>query len=82
MNCHAKIVPGENCTWRCTQNCTARYNFGCEKCTDLAKSVPGSQKGPLAIKDVGLSVLLCSICAILKKKTRSLEITVVYSWCM
>ena len=39
--CHAKIIPGENCTWR--------YNFDCEKCTDLAKSVPGSEKGPLAI---------------------------------
>ena len=32
--CHAKIVPGENCTGRYTfrnQNCTARYNFSCEK---------------------------------------------------
>ena len=50
--CHAKIAPGENCTGRYNfrnQNCTARYNFGCEKCTGLAKSVPGSEKGPLAI---------------------------------
>ena len=30
--------------------------------TGLAKSVPGSENGPLAIKDVGLSVLLCLIC--------------------
>ena len=50
--CHAKIVPGENCTGQynfCKQNCTAQYNFGCEKCTGLAKSVRGSEKGPLAI---------------------------------
>ena len=40
-SCHAKIVPGENST--------AQYNFGCEKCTGLAKSVPDSEKGPLAI---------------------------------
>ena len=39
-------VSRKNCTGR---NCTARYNFGCEKCTGLAKSVPGSEKGPLAI---------------------------------
>ena len=50
--CHAKIVPGEKCTGRYTfrnQNCTARYNFSCEKCTGLAKSVPGSEKVPLAL---------------------------------
>ena len=50
--CHAKIVPGENCTARYNfrnQNCTGRYNFGCDKCTGLAKSAPGSEKGQLAI---------------------------------
>ena len=35
-----------------TKNCTARYNFGCEKCTGLAKSIPGSENRPLAIYDV------------------------------
>ena len=33
----------------CNQYCIGRYNFGCKKCTGLAKSVPGSEKGPLAI---------------------------------
>ena len=32
------------------QNCTARYNFSCEKCTGLAKSVPGREKVPLALR--------------------------------
>ena len=52
MDCHAKIVPGENCTTRynfCNQYCTGWYNFGCEKCTGLAKSISGSEKGPLAL---------------------------------
>ena len=31
--CDAKILPGENCT--------TLYNFRCEKCTGLAKSVLG-----------------------------------------
>ena len=51
--CHAKIVPGKNCTGRYTfrnQNCTARYNFSCEKCTGLANSVPGREKVPLALR--------------------------------
>ena len=36
--CHAKIVPGENCTAGynfCNQNCTGRYNFCCEKCAGV-----------------------------------------------
>ena len=57
-SCHAKIVPGENCTGRYNfrnQNCTAvqfwlrKVYRPCEKFTGLAKSVPGSEKGPLAI---------------------------------
>ena len=51
-DCNAKIVPGKNYTARynfCNQNCAARYSFGCEKCTNLAKSVSGSEKGSLAI---------------------------------
>ena len=41
------------------------------------KSVPGSEKGPLAILDVGLSVPLCLICAIhslLKSKLDHLKL--------
>ena len=72
------------------KNCTGRklyrpVQFGCEKCTGLAKSVQGSEKGPLAILDVGIK---CSAMFIMcytqftEIKTRSLEITAVYSWCM
>ena len=64
----------KNCTGRIlywavnfrNQNCTARYNFGCEMSNGLAKSVPGMDKGPLAITDVGLSVLLCLVCGLLE----------------
>ena len=52
------------------QNCTAQYNGGCEKCTGLAKYVPGSEKGPL----LPVSYIGCRIQSICCKHMYHMEL--------